>query len=342
LELSLGDIVKKVGGELFGPPETLISGIAPIDVANHNQITFYTRLEFLDKVGDCKAAAIITGKKLEQANVPQLIHDEPYVAMAKVSQLFNIWEHSRSGQSEHVFVHEAAEVDKSVTLYPNVYIDSGATIKSGCTIYPYTYIGRNVILSENGTIFPNVTIYDETEIGKNATIHSGCVIGSDGFGFAPGKEGNIKIPQIGKVILGDDVEIQSNSVIARGTLENTILGDGCKLDAHVLIAHGVQIGKHALLCGHASIAGSAKVGDRLTMAGQTAVAPGITVGDGITLGGKAGLTGSLDKPGVYHGMPVSKTSEWRKQMVSLRRLPDLIKTVRVLEEKIKQLESKSN
>lgn len=342
--MKLSEIIEKIGGKLISQEtndsDPTIKGIRPIDQAGPDELTFQTNPRYAEKIPGTKAAAIILAKPTDKTKIPQIIHPNPYGAMAMAAQLFYQVSHTYSGISEQAWIHPEADVAENATIYPFTYIDKGAKIGKSCVIYPHCYIGRDTTIEDGTILYSGVQVMHECQIGRNCIIHANCVIGADGFGFAPDRSGNIKIPQTARVVIGNDVELQAACTIDRGALEDTIVGDGSKLDDQVLIAHGVRLGKNCLIAGQGAIAGSTKVGDRFIMAGCGAVGPSLTISNDVLVGPKAGINAPVESPGEYHGFPLVPARQWRKETVSLKKLPELLKTVRNLENKVKELEDK--
>jgi UDP-3-O-[3-hydroxymyristoyl] glucosamine N-acyltransferase len=340
--VKLGDLAKKIGADLIASNQDAqdleIKGIAPLDVAGASEVTFLSNPKYAKKLRETKAAAVILGSAVSDLEVPQLVHRNPYAAMAETANLFYKLTHTYQGQSKLAVVHAEAKVDPSATLYPFSYIEKGAVIGANCVVYPHVYVGENSRVGDDSVIFPSATIMPGCTVGRKALIHAGVVIGADGFGFAPTREGIVKIPQVGGVVIGDDVEIGPTSTIDRGAFNDTVLGNGCKLDSQVHIAHGVQIGEFGMICGQAAIAGSTRVGKRLIMAGHSAIGPSLEIGDGVVLGPKAGMTRSTAEAGEYIGMPSMPGNAWRRQVVALQQVPELLKAVRALTAKVEALE----
>ena len=340
--MRLSELADKIGGKLIPPSSGAIEikGIAPIHTATGDHITFQTNPKYAALLADCQAAAVILGQATDRTQIPQLIHDNPYAAMAKTSQLFHQDTHTFQGQSELAIVHPEAEVDPSVTLYPYCVVDKGAKVGAGTILYPHVVIGRDSTVGTNCVFYAGTVIMHECLIGNNVILHAHCVIGADGFGFAPSAEGNVKIPQIGKVIIEDDVELQAACTIDRGALEDTIIGRGTKIDDQVLIAHGVQLGEHCLIAGQGAIAGSTKIGKRFIMAGCGAVGPSLQITDNVIAGPKIGITAPIKEPGEYIGYPARPAGDWRKQTVGIKRLPELMRTIKELQRRVAELENK--
>lgn len=334
--MRLKDLVQRFGGELVGfgagadDPE--IQGIAPTEQAGPGELTFLTSPRYLPQLKTTRAAAVICSPKLTGVELPRWVHPNPYQAMAQVAQLFFSWRHSFGGQSPLAFVHPEASVDATATIYPFAFVDAGAKVGARTVLYPHVFVGSGSTIGEDSILFPGVSVMSGCSIGARAIIHAGAVLGADGFGFAPGKAGIAKIPQIGGVRVGQDVEIGACTAIDRGAFNDTVLHDGCKLDNHVQVAHGAEIGAETMLCGGASVAGSTKLGQRNVMAGHAATAPGVVLADNVRLGGKCGATGDIKEPGDYLGMPALPADQWRRMVTAQSRLPELLKRVKKLEQ----------
>lgn len=341
IEQTLESLARAIGADLHAASDAErrlpIRGVMTLDRAGPAEISFLTNPKYAAKLKDTRAAAVILGAAREDLHLPQLIHRNPYAAMAKASTLFYQRRRTFEGQSEQAFVHPTATVDASATLFPFCYIDEGVTVGAGTTIYPHVYIGAGARIGARTLIFPNASIMEGCTIGDDVIIHSGAVIGGDGFGFAPTREGIEKIPQIGAVVIGNACEIGPGCTIDRGAFTDTVLARGCKLDSQVHVAHGVEIGEFALIAGGCGIAGSAKIGKRLIMAGHGAIGPSLEVPDNIVMGPKAGMTRAPDTGGEYMGMPLVPMKSWLRQRAALEKLPELLKTVGALRRELDAL-----
>lgn len=344
--MKLSALIQHIGGEAFQLPaeraDLDIVGINSLETATEQEVSFLTNPRYAKYLQETKAAAVIVAKRQPEVAVAQVIHPNPYAAMATVSQMFFERQHSFGGQSELAYIAEDANVHPSAVIYPFVYIDNGAVVEEGCILYPGVFIGRQAKVGKQTVMYPNAVLLEECDIGNNGLIHPGAVIGGDGFGFAPTGRELVKIPQLGRALIGDDVEIGSNSTVDRGAFEDTTIADGCKLDSQVHIAHGVKLGRYAMLCGQTEIAGSTKIGENLIMAGQSAIGPSLEVTDHVTLGPRAGLTNSEKRSGTYMGMPLSPIKEWRRQAVAMKQLPDVLSRLRKLEAALAKLQKNTD
>lgn len=342
--MNIVDLAEKINATIYNPNKlTLnlnITKIAPTTSASCDHITFITNSKYMNSLLQSKAQAVLLKDPLPECNKLQLLHPNPQLAMAETANLFHQTTHSFAGQSNLATVHASAIIATEAILYPFCYIDKNAHIASNCVIYPHAYIGPNCKIGNNTIIYPGAVLMADTIVGKHVTIHSGAVLGGDGFGFVPSKEGIKKVPQTGNVVIEDHVEVGPLATIDRATFDTTTIKRGTKLDSQVHIGHNVEIGENSMLCGQVGIAGSVQIGRNFIAAGQAGVGHGLQVGDNITLASKTGITKNTTEPGIYGGMPASNIHDWRKQIVLLRKLPSLLKTIQELKEKVNSLEKK--
>jgi len=336
MELSLKDIVKITGGKIIGDENVKIKKIAPIDKAEKGDITFLTNKKYIPFLKKTKASAIIVEKEFPEIEIPQIVSDNAYLSYAKLLTFFTKKEIRHTGISPKSIVNESAEIPENVSIYPNVYIGKNVRIGENTLIYPNVFIGDNSIIGNNCIIFANVTIYHETKIGNNVIIHAGTVIGSDGFGYAKDGEKYFKIPQIGNVIIEDNVEIGANCTIDRGAIGSTKIGKGVKIDNLVQIAHNVEIGENSVIVAQVGIAGSTKIGKNVVLAGQVGVAGHIKVGNNVMVGAQSGIGKSLKDGEIVSGSPAISHKKWLKWAVSYEKLPEIIKKVNEIEKKLKK------
>ena len=300
---SLKDLADKVNGKLVGDPEIAITSIATIQNASSGCISFLANPKYKKFLSNSSASAIIVSPEFsEDLKTSGIIADDPYVAYAIISSLFNLHQNPYDDQTISYFVHETAEVDDSVVIGPNVYIG------------PECKIGGDSIIHANSSLVMNV------EIGKNTTIHFNSILGSDGFGYAPDKNGYHKIEQLGKLIIGDNVEIGAGCTIDRGAIENTEIHDGVKLDNQVHIAHNVILGENSAIAASCAIAGSTIIGKNLQMGGLSGILGHLEIADNVLIGAHTLITKSIDKPGIYVGiMPAQEHKDWAKSSVFIKR-----------------------
>lgn len=299
---SLKDLADKVKGELVGDPDLVISSIATIQNASSGCISFLANPKYKKFLKESSASAIIVSPELSsRLETPGIIAEDPYAAYAIISSMFTRHRNPYSDKSISYFVHETAEVHDSVIIGPNVYIG------------PECKIGRNSIVHANSSLVMNV------EIGQNTIIHFNSILGSDGFGYAPQKDGYIKIEQLGKLIIGDNVEVGAGCTIDRGAIDNTEIHNGVKLDNQVHIAHNVILGEHSAIAASCAIAGSTTIGKNLQMGGLSGILGHLNIADNVLIGAHTLITKSIDKPGNYVGiMPAQEQKDWAKSSVFIK------------------------
>ena len=322
--MKLREIAEILNCKLVGNEDVEINGVAEIQNAKEGQITFLSNPKYRKFLKTTRASAIILEKE-EEINIPQLICEEPYVAFAKLMQVFFPEKLPEPQISEFAFVSKTAKVGKNCFIGFGVYVGDETVLEDEVYIFPGSYVGNHCHIGKGTVIFPNVVVYDGVKIGKYVRIHSGTVVGSDGFGYAfSKKEGKIyKIPQVGGVVIEDFVEIGANTTIDRGTIGNTVIGEGTKIDNLVQIGHNVKIGKWCFVVSQVGISGSAKIGNYVTLAGKVGVAGHVEVADGVTVTAKAGVTKDIKKSGIYSGFPAKPHNEWKKIEVLISKLPEI-------------------
>ena len=339
MKLVLSDIAKLVDGSLKGDTDICISGANSIEDAGPGDISFVRGKKYWPLLKHTKASAILAKEIPDTCNLPHVLVNNPDMAFAKILALLE------SHQRNHpTGVHPDALIGKNVVLGTNVAIDAFVRIGDNCTIgnntvlYSGVYIGSNSTVGSDSILYPNVVVREHCRIGARCILHSGACIGSDGFGFAYLDGTWAKIPQVGIVIIEDDVEVGSNSAIDRATCGITRIGQGTKIDNLVQIGHNTQIGAHCAIAGMVGIAGSAKIGDNVRIGAYAGVAGHITIGDGATIGARSGVSQSVDPGVIVSGFPVKDHQLERRIMVSQAKIPDLIRRMRELEIQLKKLE----
>ena len=314
---------------------TDISGVSSLDMAKTGDLSFLEESRHLEKAELSKATAVLLKEKHPSIRCIQLIHPEPKWAFSKVANKILESHRPYKGISDKAVISKSAKIGKNTTIHPLAVIEDHVSIGDDCHIYPHTYIAEGVSIGNSTIIKANVTIENKTSIGSNCMIHGGTTIGGDGFGFTPGRDGLEKFPQIGGVIIEDDVEIGACCTIDCGAMNDTIIKRGTKLDSNVHVAHNATIGENTMLCGSSSVAGSAKVGNNCIIGGASAVKDHIELSDGVILGGFTAAIGSIKKPGIYVGFPAVDHVSWKMQLASLRMVPSLRDKVLDIEKKLK-------
>jgi UDP-3-O-[3-hydroxymyristoyl] glucosamine N-acyltransferase len=328
--MKLGELARILGCRLVGNPDIEISGVSEIQNAKGGDLTFLTNPKYRRFLKTTKASAVLLEKEIPDLKISQLVCSEPYVAFAKALSLFYPEELPEPGISKKASISPTAKVGEDCYIGDFVFIGENTKVGKGVRIFPGVYIGDNCEIGDYTVVFPNVTIYNGVRIGRFVRIHSGTVIGSDGFGYAfSRKEKKIyKVPQTGGVVIEDFVEIGANTTIDRGTIGDTVIGEGTKIDNLVQIGHNVKIGRYCFIVSQVGISGSTKIGDFVTLAGKVGVAGHIEIASNVTVAAKSGVTKSIRKAGTYAGFPVRPYKEWRKVQVLIERLPEIYERVK--------------
>ncbi|MEW6305902.1 MAG: UDP-3-O-(3-hydroxymyristoyl)glucosamine N-acyltransferase [Verrucomicrobiota bacterium] len=336
MPFTAAEIAKHVQGEVLGDPSIQLSGFAPAAAAKAGDLTFAENEAWFEKADQSAASAVLVPANFASATKVLIRVAHPRIAFAKVLPLFFPEPTFAAGIHPTAVVDATAKVDATAHIGPHCVVGAGATIGSRVVLEGGNHIGANCTIGEETRLFPNVTVYPLTQIGKRVRVHSGTVIGSDGFGYVFDAGIHRKVPQIGNVIIHDDVEIGANVAIDRGALGSTIIGKGTKIDNLVQIAHNIVIGEHCILCGQVGMAGSTKLGNYVTMAGQAGLAGHLTIGDRVTIAAQSGVMHNIPAGEKWLGSPAQPDRQMKRQWVALQQLPDLLKRVAELEEKLEK------
>jgi UDP-3-O-[3-hydroxymyristoyl] glucosamine N-acyltransferase len=301
--LTLGQIVQRLGGRVAGDPQTLVHQVASLEGAQAEHISFFTGSRYRGQLAATRAGAVVLGAEAEEeTRLPRIVAENPYAYFARVSQLFNALVRQEPG------VHASAVVAKSAKLGARV------SIGAGCVV------GEQVAIGDDSVLYPRVVVYPGCSIGARAIIHAGAVLGADGFGIAEDEGRWIKIPQIGGVKIGDDVEIGANTTVDRGAIDDTVIEDGVKLDNQIQVGHNVRIGAHTAIAGCAGIAGSADIGRHCTIGGAAIIVGHLRIVDHVNISAGTLVSRSILKPGTYTGVyPFDEHSSWARAAAELRR-----------------------
>ena len=340
---SLAELAIHVGGRVVGDGNVIIHKVSPIDEALPGEITFLTNPRYQKYLSRCKASAVIVGPGVAAAcgdrgalNFLEAIN--PYVAFAKILQLFQPAPHFKGEISSSAYVDDSAVVAGGVTIFPNVFVGRGVKLGQNSVFYPGVFLGDEVEVGDACVLHANVVVREGCRIGNRVILHAGVVVGSDGFGYAGTGRARIKIPQAGIVVVEDDVEIGANTTIDRATLGQTVIRRGVKIDNLVQIAHNVVVGEDSVVAAQAGIAGSTRLGRDVTLAGQVGVVNHIEIGDGATVGPQSGIPKSVPPGAVLSsGIAAAPHQEWLKVMTLLPQLPKLWSAVRRLERQLARL-----
>ena len=339
--MRLIDLAAQLGAELSGPGDIEVRGISGIREAREGEVTFLADGTHLKDLDQCRASAVIVPRGLPSLSIPSLVVKNPRYAFALALRLFHEKPYLAGGVSERAVIGTNVVIGKDPTVHPFVVVADGARIGDRVTLHPGVFIGAGSVIGDDSVVHANVSIYHGVSIGSRAIIHSGAVIGSDGFGFVTDGGVHHKIPQVGGVVIGDDVEIGANSTVDRATLGTTVIGKGTKIDNQVQVAHNVIIGEHCLLAAQVGIAGSTSLGKYVVMGGQAGAGDHLTIGDQVMAGGGTGITRDIEAGKVIAGHPALPLREWLKVQAALPKLPELKRLVAQLERRIKELEGKS-
>ncbi|MDG5498679.1 UDP-3-O-(3-hydroxymyristoyl)glucosamine N-acyltransferase [Marinobacter sp. BGYM27] len=330
---SLGDIAQALGAKLRGDAATEIRGIATLQSAQEGDVSFLANPSYARYLQTTKASAVIVAPSAaEQCPTNVLLLDNPYLGYAQLSHWFDPAPRAPAGIHPSAVIDASAKVAPTASVGPNVVIEAEALIGENVTIGAGSVIGSGCRIGDGSTLDARVTLYHGVELGKRCLILSGAVIGSLGFGFANEKGVWHRIAQIGRVILGDDVEVGANTTIDRGALDDTVIGNGVKLDNLVQIAHNVSVGDHTAMAAFVGVAGSTTIGRHCVFGGASGISGHLKVGDQVHLTGMTMVTRDLPEPGVYSsGVPVDTNRRWQKNAVRFRQLDDLAKRLRKLD-----------
>ncbi|MFT4171117.1 MAG: UDP-3-O-(3-hydroxymyristoyl)glucosamine N-acyltransferase [Rhodocyclaceae bacterium] len=336
--LSLYDIVEQLGGECRGDGATLIEQIAPLDRAGAGEIGFVAQAKYRRALDTTRAAAVIVPPALADAYAgPRIVAPNPYLYFARLAQLLNPVERPAPGVHPSAVV--LSDVPASASVGPLAYVAEGCTIGEGVVIDAGCVVEARVSIGAGTHLHPRVTVYHDSVIGARCILHAGVVVGSDGFGFAPRQDGSWeKIPQIGRAVIGDEVEIGANTAIDRGALDDTVIEHGAKLDNLIQVAHNCRIGENTAMAALTGMAGSSTLGKRVMVGGQAGVMGHVDVADDVVVSARSFISKSVTERGVYtSAIPAQHHREWMRNSVHLRHLDDLAERVRTLEKTLNEL-----
>jgi len=339
MEKTLGELALLVGGECHGPPHLIIRGIAAIDKAGPEEITFIAHPKYARLLEQSQAGAIVVSPELAHHPRPLLISANPYLAYAKIAACLAPSRQRWPGVSQMAFVDRDVILGEGVSIAPLAFVGPGAELGDRVTLEPGVVVARGVKIGADSHLYAHATVLEGCILGARVIIHSGTVIGSDGYGYAFDGQRHLKIPQLGTVVIEDDVEVGANCTIDRAALGETRIGAGTKIDNLVQIAHNVTIGEHSLLVAQVGISGSTRLGKYVTLAGQVGVAGHVEIGDGVRVGAQSGVPNSLVAGQTYSGYPVQPHKDWLRTMAALPRVPELLKRIKRLEKDLQDLKT---
>ena len=341
----LGELVERLGGQLAGDPNLEVNGIAPLADAGASHISFLSNSKLRAQAAQSGAAALILSPADDQTVAAdyrgaRIVTPNPYVYFARAAQYFAALDAivPVPGIDPSASVAPGARVDASAHVGPHATIEHGAQIGPGAVIGAGCFVGRDAVIGEGTQLFANATFHARCQIGRRGIVHSGAVIGTDGFGFANEGGVYIKIPQTGRVMIGDDVDIGANTTIDRGALADTVIEDGVKLDNQIQIGHNCHIGAHTAMAGCVGVAGSAKIGKYCTFGGAAMVLGHLTIADRVHISSGSMVSRSIHEAGQYTGFyPLAKNADWEKTAAIVRNLDTMRDKIRALEKTIKTL-----
>jgi len=336
--LTLSDIAAQLGGDVLGDGQTEILRVATLASAGAGDIAFLSNRKYRNQLQMTRASAVIVAPPFaDDFAGPRIVTGDPYAYYARVAGLLNP---DRAGFSGvHPSVASGSPLPASAAVGPHVSIGRDVALGENVVIHAGCVIGDNVTIGDGSLLYANVTIYHGCRLGKRAILHSGAVIGGDGFGFAPEGRQWLKIPQLGSVRIGDDVEIGSNTTVDRGALDDTVIGDGCKIDNLVQVGHNCNIGPHSVLAGCTGIAGSVTLGEHCIVGGAGMISGHVTLAPGTTISGGSLVMKSIAQPGLYTSVfPLDTHDEWVRNAAHIRRLSRLAERVSDIEKLLKQAE----
>ncbi len=344
MSISLQAVAELVGGTLVGDPEHKVSALASLDKALPHQITFLNSPKYRPALAECQAGVVMIREKDQayaKGNV--ILVPDPYVAFALVAQRLDTTPACATGIAPSAVVADDAVLGEGVALGPNAVIESGVVLGDNVQIGANCYVGKGAKIGANSKLWANVSIYHGVEMGSDCLVQSGTVIGSDGFGYANDRGRWVKIPQLGRVIIGDRVEIGANTAIDRGAIDDTIIADGVIIDNLVQLGHNVEVGEGTCMAGTVAVAGSTKFGKHCIMGGGVGVNGHIDICDGAVVTGFSMVVKPITEPGLYSsGMPADHNKEWRRQIARINKLDDMYKRIEQLEAQLAQAGSESS
>ncbi|MFK5878841.1 MAG: UDP-3-O-(3-hydroxymyristoyl)glucosamine N-acyltransferase [Flavobacteriaceae bacterium] len=341
MKFTANQIAEILEGEIVGDPLVEVSTLSKIEEGKEGSLTFLSNPKYTSYIYDTEASVVVVNKSFEpekEIRATLLKVEDAYKAFTQLLEFYNQIKLSKTGIEEPCFISKSATVGESPYIGAFAYIGENVRLGDNVKIYPNSYIGDNVAIDDNTIVFSGVRIYSDTKIGKNCMINSGSVIGADGFGFVPNEEGVYKkVPQIGNVILEDNVDIGAATTIDRATLGSTIIRKGVKLDNHIQVAHNVDIGENTVIASQTGIAGSTKIGKNCQIGGQVGFAGHLIIGNDVKIQAQSGVGKNLNDKEVVQGSHAFNFMDWNKSYIHFRNFPKLAKQINELEKELKAL-----
>ena len=339
MEFSAQQIAMLLGGKIIGDGNRKVSDVGSIESAKEGQLTFLCDAKYLPYLSSTGASVVLMTDSIAfegETNATLIRVENARAAMGQLLALVaKAMNPAKQGVEQPSYVSEGVAVPEDAYIGAFAYVGKNVQLGKGVQIYPHTYIGDNVRIGDNTILYSGVKIYYNCVVGSDCILHAGVVVGSDGFGFEPDAKGvNQKLPQIGNVIIEDDVEIGANTTVDRAMMGSTIIRRNAKIDNLVQVAHNVEVGESTFLCSQVGIAGSSKIGAHCILAGQVGVAGHLEIADNCVFGAQSGIPSSVRKAGMYQGSPIIDAMNWRRSVVGFKQLPDLMKKLQELEKKV--------
>lgn len=345
MEFSAQQIANFLNGTIEGNPDAKVCNFSKIEEGKPGTLTFLANPKYEHYIYNTEATIVLVNNDFTPAQPVPATLVKVQNAYASLAMLLNMAEQSKtqkSGIASTAFIAASTHVNDNVYIGDFAYIGEQVTIGKGCKIYPYAYIGDQVTIGDNCVVYPHVTVYHDCIIGNNCTLHAGVVIGADGFGFAPEGDSYKKIPQLGNVIIEDDVEIGANTTIDRAVMDSTVVHRGVKLDNLIQIAHNVEIGENTVMAAQVGIAGSVKVGKHCMFGGQVGLAGHLKIGDHVNLGAQAGVISDIKDGETVLGAPAINARGFMRSSAIFNRLPEVYRTLGQLQREVEQLKKELN
>ncbi len=346
MEFSAQQIAEILNGEIIGDSNVTVNELAKIEEGKLGALSFLSNPKYEDFIYTTGSSICIVNHSFSPSkNLPESLTlikvDDAYACFAQLLEVYADMNKKQAGIEVPNFIDPSAQLGDNIHLGAFAYVGKNVRIGKNCVIYPHVFIGDNTVIDENTTIHPHVTLYEASVIGKNCIIHAGVVIGSDGFGFAPDHNGVYKkVPQIGNVVIEEDVEIGANTTIDRATMGSTFIRKGVKIDNLCQIAHNVEVGEHTAMASQVGIAGSAKIGKRVTIGGQAGIGGHLSIADQTQIAGQSGVASTIKTAQAVMGTPVIPLSDFKRSHIVFKQLPNMLKRVIELETKLAALISK--
>ncbi len=337
---TLGRLAEALGATLEGDAARVMTGVAPLETAGPEEVSFLTDQKYRRLAESSGAGAMVVPREASGLRCAMLRVDSPHVALITLLRLFHPELPETPGIHATAAVAEGARVDPTASVGPHAVIEAGAVIGARSRVGALSFVGAGVVIGEDVVLYPRVVVRDGVRVGHRVIVHPGAVLGADGFGYAFDGAAHRKIPQVGGLRVEDDVEIGANATIDRGTLGDTVIGRGSKIDNLVQVGHNCQVGEHVILVAQVGVSGSCRIGSRAVLAGQVGVVDHVTVGEGAIVTAQSGVPGDVPAGEVWSGSPSRPSLETRRIWAAESMLPDLIRKVRALERRVRELEGK--